>query len=73
MDLGRPEPVYGVVTRGSLDGNEHVNSFYVLTSVDNQTYSYVHFLGMPEVSSILTCVLYALLGHLLYFCHKLNT
>lgn len=41
IDLGKVEPVYGVITRGSLEANEFVNSYYVIYSTDGQSFSYV--------------------------------
>nr|CAD7570854.1 unnamed protein product [Timema californicum] len=41
VDLGRAEPVYGVLVKGSPISNEYVTSYKVLYSLDGHTYSYV--------------------------------
>nr|CAD7397465.1 unnamed protein product [Timema cristinae] len=41
VDLGRVEPVYGVLVKGSPIANEYVTSYKVLYSLDGHTYSYV--------------------------------
>ncbi|KAK9502170.1 hypothetical protein O3M35_012753 [Rhynocoris fuscipes] len=49
IDLGDVDIVYGITMTGNRDLNEHVKSFYVLYSLDNSTFSYVSFMGMPEL------------------------
>lgn len=41
IDLGRQEPIYGIVVRGSPLYDEYVTSFKVLYSPDGQTFYYV--------------------------------
>ncbi|XP_073969601.1 hemolectin isoform X3 [Rhodnius prolixus] len=49
IDLGTVDIVYGITISGSPEDNEFVKSFYILYSVNNATYNYVAFMGMPEL------------------------
>lgn len=51
IDLGREEPVYGVIVAGSSLYDEYVTSYQVLYSPDGVSYSYVTDISRnPKVS-----------------------